>query len=63
MRLTANALGYSVMDVIQVAQRVSGKTIRVKTAPVLVGAADRARCSEIHQTLGPDQVTKKRIGN
>ena len=46
----ANAQGYSVMDVIQVAQRVSGKTIRVEMAPrrpgdppVLVGAADRAR--------------------
>jgi UDP-glucose-4-epimerase GalE len=46
----ANAQGYSVMDVIQAAQRVSGKTIRVKMAPrrpgdprVLVGAADRAR--------------------
>ena len=45
----ANAQGYSVMDVIQVAQRVSGKTIRVETAPrrpgdppVLVGAADGA---------------------
>ena len=46
----ANAQGYSVMDVIQVAQRVSGKTIRVETAPrrpgdppVLVGSADRAK--------------------
>jgi UDP-glucose-4-epimerase GalE len=46
----ANAQGYSVMDVIQVAQRVSGKAIRVEMAPrrpgdppVLVGAADRAR--------------------
>ena len=46
----ANAQGYSVMDVIQVAQRVSGRAIRVETAPrrpgdppVLVGAADRAR--------------------
>ena len=46
----ANAQGYSVMDVIEVAQRVSGKTIRVEVAPrrpgdppVLVGAADRAR--------------------
>jgi UDP-glucose-4-epimerase GalE len=46
----ANAQGYSVMDVIQVAQRVSGKAIRVETAarrpgdpPVLIGAADRAK--------------------
>ena len=46
----ANAQGHSVMDVIQAAQRASGKTIRVKMAsrrpgdpPVLVGAADRAR--------------------
>ena len=29
----ANAQGYSVMDVIQAAQRVSGKTIRVEVAP------------------------------
>ena len=50
----ANARGYSVMDVIQAAQRVSGKAIRVETArrrpgdpPVLVGAADRA-----HAVLG-----------
>ena len=50
----ANARGYSVMDVIQAAQRVSGKIIRVETAPrrpgdppVLVGAADRA-----HTLLG-----------
>ena len=46
----ANAQGYSVMDVIQVAQRVSGKAIRVETAPrrpgdppVLIGSADRAK--------------------
>jgi UDP-arabinose 4-epimerase len=29
----ANAQGYSVMEVIQVAQRVSGRAIRVETAP------------------------------
>ena len=46
----ANAQGHSVMEVIEVAQRVSGKTIRVEMAPrrpgdppVLIGAADRAR--------------------
>ena len=46
----ANAQGYSVMDVVQVAQRVTGKTIRVAMAPrrpgdppLLVGAADHAR--------------------
>ena len=46
----ANARGYSVMDVVQVAQRVTGKTIRVAMAPrrpgdppLLVGAADHAR--------------------
>ena len=46
----ANAQGHSVMDVIQVAQRMSGKTIRAEMAPrrpgdppVLVGAADRVR--------------------
>ncbi len=45
----ANAKGYSVRDVIETAQRVSGKAIRIETAPrrqgdppVLVGAADRA---------------------
>src|SRR6476659_10074830 len=46
----ANAQVYSVMDVIQVAQRVSGKAVRVQIVPrragdpaVLVGAADCAR--------------------
>jgi UDP-glucose-4-epimerase GalE len=46
----ANTQGYSVLDVIQVAQRVSGRTIRVETAPrrpgdpsVLIGSADRAK--------------------
>jgi UDP-glucose-4-epimerase GalE len=46
----ANAQGYSVMDVVHVAQRVTAKTIRVEMAPrrpgdppVLVGAADHAR--------------------
>jgi UDP-glucose-4-epimerase GalE len=46
----ANMQGYSVMDVIRVAQRVSGRTIRVETAPrrpgdppVLIGSADRAK--------------------
>jgi UDP-arabinose 4-epimerase len=46
----ANTQGYSVMDVIQIAQRVSGRTIRIKTAPrrpgdppVLIGLADRAK--------------------
>jgi UDP-glucose 4-epimerase len=45
----ANAKGYSVMDVIRTAQRLTGRTIHVETAPrragdppVLVGAADRA---------------------
>jgi UDP-glucose 4-epimerase len=44
----ANARGYSVMEVIQVAQRVTGKAIRVETAPrrpgapaVLIGSSDR----------------------
>lgn len=46
----ANAQGYSVMDVIEAARRVSGKSIAVEVLerrpgdpPVLVGAADRAR--------------------
>src|SRR5262249_16584450 len=46
----ANARGYSVMDVIRTAERVSGKAVRVDVAPrrpgdppVLVGAADRVR--------------------
>jgi UDP-glucose-4-epimerase GalE len=46
----ANTQGYSVLDVIQVAQRVLGRTIRVETAPrrlgdppVLIGLADRAK--------------------
>jgi len=50
----ANATGYSVMDVIQDAQGVTGKIIRVETAPrragdppVLVGASERA-----HAELG-----------
>ncbi len=45
----ANTTGYSVMDVIQAAQRVTGKTVRVENGPrrpgdppVLIGAADRA---------------------
>jgi UDP-arabinose 4-epimerase len=50
----ANTMGYSVMDVIRTAQRLTGKTVHVETAPrrpgdspVLVGAADRA-----HAVLG-----------
>jgi UDP-glucose 4-epimerase len=46
----ANALGHSVMDVIQVAQRVSEKPVRVEMThrrigdpPVLIGSSDRAR--------------------
>jgi UDP-glucose-4-epimerase GalE len=46
----ANTQGYSVLDVVQVAQRVSGRTIRVEMAPrrpgdppVLIGSADRAK--------------------
>ncbi|MFZ1008614.1 MAG: UDP-glucose 4-epimerase GalE, partial [Candidatus Sulfotelmatobacter sp.] len=46
----ANAQGYSVMEVIETAERVCGKTIRVERAarrrgdpPVLVGSAERAR--------------------
>jgi UDP-arabinose 4-epimerase len=46
----ANAHGYSVMEVIQTAERVSGKTVRVEKGPrrpgdppVLIGLADRAR--------------------
>jgi UDP-glucose-4-epimerase GalE len=46
----ANAQGYSVKEVIQVAERMSGKTIRVDMTPrrpgdpaVLIGSADRAR--------------------
>jgi UDP-glucose-4-epimerase GalE len=46
----ANARGYSVTEVIRVAQRVSGRTIRVEMAPrrpgdppVLIGSADRAK--------------------
>jgi UDP-glucose 4-epimerase len=50
----ANASGYSVMDLIRAAQRVTGKTIRLEKAqrrpgdpPMLVGAAARA-----HAVLG-----------
>jgi UDP-glucose-4-epimerase GalE len=46
----ANAHGYSVMDVIQTAERVCGKPIKIKMAPrragdppVLIGSSDRAR--------------------
>jgi UDP-glucose-4-epimerase GalE len=46
----ANAHGYSVMEVIQTAERVSGKAVRVEKGPrrpgdppVLIGLADRAR--------------------
>jgi UDP-glucose-4-epimerase GalE len=46
----AHAQGYSVMEVIETAERVCGKTIRVELAarrrgdpPVLVGSAERAR--------------------
>jgi UDP-glucose-4-epimerase GalE len=46
----ANTQGYSVLDVIQIAQRALGRTIRVKTAPrrsgdppILIGSADRAK--------------------
>ena len=46
----ANTQGYSVMDVTRVAQHVTGRTIRVETAPrrpgdppVLIGSADRAK--------------------
>jgi UDP-glucose-4-epimerase GalE len=46
----ANALGYSVKEVVATAERVCGKLIRVELAPrrigdppVLIGAADRAR--------------------
>lgn len=46
----ANSRGYSVMDVIQTAQRISGSMVRVEKAPrrpgdppVLIGSADRAR--------------------
>jgi UDP-arabinose 4-epimerase len=46
----ANAHGYSVTEVIEMAQRVSGKTVRIKVAPrrpgdppSLVGSGDRAR--------------------
>jgi UDP-glucose-4-epimerase GalE len=46
----SNARGFSVMEVIESAQRVCGKTIKVKLAPrrlgdppILVGSADRAR--------------------
>jgi UDP-glucose 4-epimerase len=46
----SNARGFSVMEVIEAAQRVTGKTIKVKISPrrpgdppVLVGSADRAR--------------------
>jgi len=46
----ANARGYSVREVIEAAQRVTQKPIRVEVAPrrrgdpaVLIGAADRAR--------------------
>jgi UDP-glucose 4-epimerase len=46
----ANAQGYSVKEVIQVAERMSGKTIRVETAerrpgdpPILIGSASRAK--------------------
>ena len=48
----ANAQGYSVMDVIQTARRVSGRMIRIERAPrrpgdppVLIGSADRARAT------------------
>jgi len=46
----ANAHGYSVMDVIQTAERVCGKPIKIEMAPrragdppVLIGSSDRAR--------------------
>lgn len=46
----ANAHGYSVMDVIKTAERVSGKPIKIKMAPrragdppALIGSSDRAR--------------------
>lgn len=46
----ANARGYSVMDVIQAAQQVTGKTLRIENRPrrpgdppVLVGSSERAR--------------------
>jgi len=46
----SNARGFSVMEVIEAAQRVTGKTIKVKMSPrrpgdppVLIGSADRAR--------------------
>jgi UDP-glucose-4-epimerase GalE len=46
----ANTCGYSVFEVIKLAERVSGRRIRTETAParpgdppVLIGAADRAR--------------------
>ena len=46
----ANAHGYSVMDVIQTAERVCGKPIKIKMAPhragdppALIGSSDRAR--------------------
>ena len=46
----ANAHGFSVMEVIETAQRICGKKIKVKMAPrrpgdppILVGSADRAR--------------------
>jgi len=46
----ANARGYSVMDVIETAQRICGKKIQVKMAsrrpgdpPILIGSGDRAR--------------------
>jgi UDP-arabinose 4-epimerase len=46
----ANSHGYSVMDVIQTAERVCGKPVKIKMAPrragdppVLIGSSDRAR--------------------
>jgi UDP-glucose 4-epimerase len=54
----ANAQGYSVLEVIQVAERVSGKAIRVDMTPrrpgdpaVLIGSADRARATRPGQAI------------